>query len=138
MQNKNEIHSFIVEIYKGRINKFFSFLNLESDGFCYEFLYIAKKQGNLNISQKITLDDKQNKFMNFNELEKFENDLKGRICIINIPKQIIDKNDNQMKFEYNSLKYLFLIQEDNTVTIFKFFLELIKLEKYDFYMEPEI
>ena len=75
--------------------------------------------------------------MNFNELEKFENDLKGRICIINIPKQIIDKNDTQMKFEYNSLKYLFLIQEDNTVTIFKFFLELIKLEKYDFYMEPE-
>ena len=37
--NKNkEIHIFIIEIYKGRTNKFESFLNLEIDGFYYEFL----------------------------------------------------------------------------------------------------
>ena len=137
MFNNKEIHSFIVEIYKGRINKFYSFLNLDNDGYYYEFLYIAKKEENLMINQKVNLDIEGNIFMYFNELEKFENKLKGRICIINIPKQIINKNDLHDELENNSFKYLFLIQENNKVTIVKFVLKMIKFEKYEFYIGTE-
>ena len=97
---------------------------------------MAKKEENLMINQKVFLDDKQLRYMNFNKLEKFENKLKGRICIINIPKQIIDKNDTTTNIEFNSFKYLFLIQDNNTITTIKFLLELKNIEKYDFYMEP--
>ena len=42
MKKNKKIHSFVVEIYKGRENKFASFINLSKDGYSYEFLYISK------------------------------------------------------------------------------------------------
>ena len=134
MKENKEIHSFIIEIYKGRINKYISFLNLENDGFYFEFLYISKKEENLIINQKITVDKK---ILYFNNIEKFENKLKGRLCFINISKQIIDPKDEQFNLDCNSFKYLFLIKDKNNISIEKFQLKLKKEEKFNFYMEKD-
>ena len=139
MNKEKIIHEFIIEIYKGRINKFESFLNLENDGFYYEFLYMAKKEENLLINQKIILDKNTNKFMYFNNIEKFENKLKGRLCIINIQEQILDEKVevNINKDNIKSFKYLILIQEQKITNINKFKLELIEDKKYPFYIDEK-
>ena len=137
--NKNkEIHIFIIEIYKGRTNKFESFLNLENDGFYYEFLYMAKKEENLIVNQKIILNKKRDEYMHFNAIEKFENRLKGRLCIINIPEQILDeKAENIIKDNYNSFKYLIIMYDNEAHSISKFKLELIDEKKSSYYMEEK-
>ena len=138
--NKNkEIHIFIIEIYKGRTNKFESFLNLENDGFYYEFLYMAKKEENLIVNQKIILNKKKCEYMHFNTLEKFENSLKGRLCIINVPEQILDeKAENEIiKDNYNSFKYLIIMYDNHANSISKFKLELIDEKKSPYYMDDE-
>ena len=137
--NKNkEIHIFIIEIYKGRTNKFESFLNLENDGFYYEFLYMAKKGENLIVNQKIILNKKRDEYMHFNAIEKFENRLKGRLCIINIPEQILDeKAENIIKDNYNSFKYLIIMYDNEAHSISKFKLELIDEKKSSYYMEEK-
>ena len=137
MNKQKIIHIFIIEIYKGRTNKFESFLNLENDGFYYEFLYMAKKEENLLVNQKIILDEKKKKFIYFKDLEKFENKLKGRLCIINIPEQILDEKIevNINKDNCKSFKYLILIQENQVNNINKFKLNLIEDKKYSFYMD---
>ena len=122
---------FIIEIYKGRTNKFESFLNLENDGFYYEFLYMAKKEENLIVNQKIILNKKKCEYMHFNTIEKFENSLKGRLCIINVPEQILDeKAENEIiKDNYNSFKYLIIMYDNHANSISKFKLELIDEKK---------
>ena len=97
MKNNKIIHTFIIELYKGRINKFISYINLPKDGFYYEFLIFAKYEEHLKFKHKIFLD---NNFINLSDLEnfeKFDNKLKGRLCIINIPEQILDKEDKKLK-----------------------------------------
>ena len=138
--NKNkEIHIFIIEIYKGRTNKFESFLNLENDGFYYEFLYMAKKEENLIVNQKIILNKKRDEYMHFNAIEKFENRLKGRLCIINVPEQILDEKAEKsiIKDNYNSFKYLIMMYDNDTHSISKFKLELIYEEKSSYYMDEK-
>ena len=53
MSQGKTIHVFVVEVYKGRTNKFQSYLNLENDGFFYEFLYISKNRDNLKKKSKL-------------------------------------------------------------------------------------
>ena len=137
LNNNKIIHSFIIEIYRNRTNKYESFLNLENDGFCYEFLYISKNEKNLLVNQKIILDEKKNKSIIFSNLEKFENKLKGRICIINIPEQILDEKveANINKNNCKSFKYLILMQGNQVNSINKFQLNLDEEKKYPFYMD---
>ena len=135
MKNNKIIHTFIIELYKGRINKFISYINLPKDGFYYEFLIFAKYEEHLKFKHKIFLD---NNFINLSDLEnfeKFDNKLKGRLCIINIPEQILDKEDKKSKNMCNSYKYLFLVPNENTMSINKFKLDINKEEKRYYSMD---
>ena len=136
MKNDKQKHFFIVEIYIGRVNAFYSYLNLQNDGFCYEFLYIFKKEG-FKIYQTIMLDEEQKNVTHFNNIEKFDNKFKGRLCIINIPKQRIKILDENIKPEGNSFKYLYLYQENYKTTIELFEMKQNKNDKMPFSIDKE-
>ena len=100
---------------------------------------MAKKEENLIVNQKIILNKKRDEYMHFNAIEKFENRLKGRLCIINIPEQILDeKAENIIKDNYNSFKYLIIMYDNEAHSISKFKLELIDEKKSSYYMEEII
>ena len=74
--------------------------------------------------------------MYFSNLEKFENKLKGRLCIINIPKQIEDLNESSINSDCNSFKYLILLQKNGS-TIDKFELKINENKKIPFYIDEK-
>ena len=136
LKDKKEIHKFIIEIYKERINNAFSYLNLKKDGFCYDHLCLSKNAKDLFKYQKIILDGEE---ITLNDIEKFENNLKGRVCVINIEEQ--DKNNantikmnlNNVKSDkQNSFKILYLVDNDGKTTVDKFPLKIDENKKIPF------
>lgn len=139
LKSGKEIHKFIAEIYKERINNIYSYINLKKDGFCYDYLCIAKKSQHLFKYQKIIIDGKEE---TLDGIEKFENNLKGRICIINIEEQ--DKNNtNSIKMNLNnincekenSFKILYLADIDGNISTDKIILKIDDNKKKPFKMD---
>ena len=122
--NENQSKDLIIDIYKGKINSFYSYLNLKNDGFCYEFFYQSNKEELLPKTQSVKINDKD---YVINEPEKFENTLKERFNIINIQKQniVIDKitnlnlEGNQEDYKYWKIVNLISDEKQITTNIFK-------------------
>lgn len=139
LKNRKEIHKFIVEVYKERINNVYSYLNLKKDGFSYDHLCITKNAEHLFKYQKINIDGEE---VTLDDIEKFENNLKGRICIINIEEQnksnikTIKMNLNNVKGEkQNSFKILYLFDNDGNITKNEFPLKIDDNKKIPFKMD---
>ena len=140
LKDKKKIHDFIVEVYKERINNVHSYLNLKKDGYCYDFLGISRNEDQLFKNQKIIINNKEE---TLSDIEKFDNLLKGRICIINIEEQDLDNNNaiklnltNKIKSKINnSFKILCLTDLDGNISIDRFSLKTNELKKYPFKMD---
>ncbi len=119
-----ESNELIFYVYKGQKNSFISYLNLENDGYCYEFFYQANKEEFLPKTQIIKINNKE---VIIDKTEKFNNTLKERFNFINIQKQNIGINENIPLLNLNNQlvkdeeckcwKIVNLISESKTTTV---------------------
>ena len=139
--NSNQVE-FLIELYKCKINNYISYLNLNQDGYSYDFIYESKSKDLLPDIQEICLDNKNK--VKIENPDTFGNNFKEKFGIINIPKQpyfsknkIIDlnkintKNINKIK----SKKILILINKNNDKRELYFKLTKKLEQKYDFKLD---
>ena len=89
IKGESKILEFNLYVYKGQINHFTCFINIIG-GYHFEFIYESLKKENLPIKQTININ---NKTYDISLSDNFDNTLKNRFCIINIPKQEIKKEE---------------------------------------------
>ena len=117
--------AYILEIDNGKIININNFVNKDG-GFSYQINFQATKDNNLPKSYKIFLDDSE---MEINKYDQYT-EKKLRFNIINIPNQENSKNSQNKdinitidKTSKNSLKLLYLINEENERKLYEFELE---------------
>ena len=109
-ENKKEIiivensYDFNLEVNKGKINIYPCFLKHQG-GYTYQINFQTKNQSFLPEKIKIKLPD--NKSMEIDDFETFENNLKRRFTIINSIKQnFIEINYNERPFRLNESEFI--------------------------------
>ena len=132
INNRNQVE-FLLELYKGKINDYSSYLNLIKDGYSYEYLYESKYSSLLPEYQKINIENKEIKITN---KVTFGNQYRVKFGIINIPNQFINNiaisND---KYEIKSEKLLILLNKNDNAKTFHFKLEENIDKKKNFEMD---
>ena len=80
--NRNKA-DFLIELYKGKVNDYTSYINLIEDGYSYEYQYETKYSSLLPKSQKIIIEKNE---VLIDKKVTFGNNYKIKFGIINIPK----------------------------------------------------
>ena len=135
IKGESKILEFNLYVYKGQINHFTCFINIIG-GYHFEFIYESIKKENLPIKQTININ---NKTYDISLSDNFDNTLKNRFCIINIPKQEIKKeeiifenvvvNNNKIDYEDFYSWQIFYIITDKKYIVSESKIEIIANKK---------
>ena len=133
--NRNKA-DFLIELYKGKVNDYTSYINLIEDGYSYEYQYETKYSSLLPKSQKIIIEKNE---VLIDKKVTFGNNYKIKFGIINIPKQIelfkdFKKCDNN---EIKSEKILILLNKDKSKKMLHFQLNKDFEKKQEFKMDKD-
>ena len=98
--NNNEL-TFYIYLYRGQINNLICFINIEG-GYFYEFIYQSLNSKDLPDYPNISNDENKKKYI----YDSFENKNKIRFNILNIKKQVINReeilfNENEKNIKIN-------------------------------------
>ena len=98
--NDNEL-TFYIYLYRGQINNLICFINIEG-GYFYEFIYQSLNSKDLPDYPNISNDENKKKYI----YDSFENKNKIRFNILNIKKQVINReeilfNENEKNIKIN-------------------------------------
>ena len=132
INNRNRVE-FFLELYKGKMNDYSSYLNLIKDGYSYEYQYESKYNSLLPEFKKIKLENSE---ALIKRKVTFGNKYRVKFGIINIPNQ--DSNNSEQssnKCEAKSEKILTLLNKNGVKKTFHFKLEQNIEEKKDFEMD---
>ena len=132
IKNINQVE-FLLELYKGKINDYSSYLNLIKDGYSYEYQYESKYSSLLPEYQKINIENQEIIIKN---KVTFGNQYKVKFGIINIPNQFINNIEiSNDKYEIKSEKLLILLDKNINPKTFHFKLEENIDKKKNFEMD---
>ena len=127
--NRNRVE-FFLELYKGKMNDYSSYLNLIKDGYSYEYQYESKYNSLLPEFQKIKLEKSE---AIIKRKVTFGNKYRVKFGIINIPNQDFNNiEQSSNKYEAKSEKILTLLNKNDVKKTFYFKLEQNIEEKKDF------
>ena len=135
INNRNKA-DFLIELYKGKVNDFTSYINLIKDGYCYEIQYETKYSSLLPKSQKIIIDKEE---VYIDRKVTFGNNYKEKFGIINIPKQVELSKDfkNCNNNEIKSEKILILLNKNKSQKMLNFQLNYNYEKKQEFKMDKD-
>ena len=132
--NKNKV-DFLIELTKGKVNDYTSYINLIDDGYSLECQYEAKYNSLLPKYQTIIIGNDK---VLINRKMTFGNNYKVKFGIINIPKQFGLSNDfNNNNNEIKSEKLLILLNKNNSKKILRFQLKKDFETKQEFRMDKD-